>query len=368
MTLAEIRSVDPGFEVDGLLAADLPRPPGGWDAGGVSEIEERVLAELRALPSVAAAATASTYPLRRGWNIPVTIQDRPDEYEGAVEWRSVSTDYLETLGVPLLRGRAFTAADGAGAPAVAWVNEAFAERYFPGESPVGKRIEIGRHRGRYLAPDFDVGGVEVVGVIGDVREIDLTLEPRRTVLVPAAQAPASLRSPPVIVVRGRSEEARSAVRAVLAGVRGPPPEVRAMEEVIGASVAHERFNALLVTIFALVALVLTAFGVYGVVSFGVRQRRREIGIRVALGARPGSVARLVMGQGMIPVLLGLLAGVAAALGLTRFIESLLWGVEPTDPVTLAAVAAQLAVVAALASWLPVREATAIDPNRSLRPD
>jgi ABC-type antimicrobial peptide transport system permease subunit len=122
------------------------------------------------------------------------------------------------------------------------------------------------------------------------------------------------------------------------------------------------------TILALVALLLTAFGIYGVVSYGVRQRKREIGIRVALGARPGSVTRLVMGQGMAPVLLGLAIGVVGALSLTRFIESLLWGVEPTDPRTILAVAVQLAAVAALSSWLPVREATRIDPNRSLRPD
>lgn len=370
-TLAEIRSVDPGFEIDGLLTADLPRPSGGWEAeGGLRAFEERVLDGLRALPSVAASATASTYPLRRGWNIPVTIQGRPDAYEGAVEWRSVSTDYLETLGVPLLRGRAFTRADGAGSPPVALVNEAFAARYFPGESALGQRIEIGRYRDRYFRPELDVGGTEIVGVVGDVREIDLTVEPRRTVLVPAAQALAAMQSPPVIVVRARGEGAASEVRAALAGMTqgDPPSEVRTMEEVIGASVAQERFNALLMTILALVALVLTAFGIYGVVSYGVRQRKREIGIRVALGARPGSVTRLVMGQGMAPVLLGLAIGVVGALGLTRFIESLLWGVEPTDPRTILAVAVQLAAVAALSSWLPVREATRIDPNRSLRPD
>jgi putative ABC transport system permease protein len=287
-----------------------------------------------------------------------------------VEWRSISTDYLETLGVPLLRGRAFTRADGAGSPPVALVNEAFAARYFPGESALGQRIEIGRYRDRYFRPELDIGGTEIVGVVGDVREIDLTVEPRRTVLVPATQAPDALSSPPVIVVRERGAGAASEVRAALAGMtRGDPPsEVRTMEEVIGASVAQERFNALLMTILALVALLLTAFGIYGVVSYGVRQRRREIGIRVALGARPGSVTRLVMGQGMAPVLLGLAIGVVGALSLTRFIESLLWGVEPTDPRTILAVAVQLAAVAALSSWLPVREATRIDPNRSLRPD
>jgi predicted permease len=370
-TLIEIHRVDPGFEVDGLLAAELPRPAGGWEAeGGIDMFEQRVLDELRSLPAVAAAAIASTYPLRRGWNIPVTIMGRPDQYEGAVEWRFVSSEYLETLGAPLRQGRTFTRADAAGAPLVALVNEAFVERYFPGESAIGQRIEIGRFRDRYLRPDFDVGGVEIVGVVGDVREVDLTVEPRRTVLVPTPQATPSLRSPGVLVVRERGEGARAAVRAALAELAGggAPAEVRTMAEVVGASVAEERFNALLMTILAGVALLLTSFGIYGVVSYGVRQQRREIGIRMALGARRGAVTRLVMRQGMVPVLLGLGVGVLGALGLARFLEGLLWGVEPTDAGTIAIVALQLAAVAALSSWIPVREATRIDPNRSLRPD
>jgi predicted permease len=370
-TLVEIHRVDAGFEIDGLLAAELPRPAGGWDAeGGIDVFEQRVLDELRSLPAVSAAAIASTYPLRRGWNIPVTIMGRPDQYEGAVEWRSVSSEYLETLGVPLRQGRTFTRDDAAGAPPIALVNEAFVERYFPGETAIGQRIEIGRFRDRYLGPDFDVGGVEIVGVVGDVREVDLTVEPRRTVLVPIAQATPALRSPGVLVVRERGVAARAAVRAALAELvgGGAPPEVRTMAQVIGASVAEERFNALLMTILAGVALLLTSFGIYGVVSYGVRQQRREIGIRMALGARRGAVTRLVMRQGMVPVLLGLGVGVLGALGLARFLEGLLWGVEPTDAGTIAIVALQLAMVAALSSWIPVREATRIDPNRSLRPD
>ena len=370
-TLVEIHRVDPGFDVEGLLATDLPRPAGGWEAeGGVHAFEERVLEALRRIPGVESATAASTYPLRRGWNIPVTIQGRPDAYEGAVEWRSVSSDYLETLGIPLLQGRTFTRADAEGSASVALVNQAFAERYFPDESAIGQRIEIGRYRERYLNPSLDVGGVEIVGVVGDVREIDLTLEPRRTVLVPAAQAPAALSAPPVLVVRAENREARSAVRSALAtfAAAGAPTQVRTMGEVVGDSVAEERFNALLMTILAGVALALTAFGIYGVVSYGVRQRRREIGIRVALGAGRATVTRLVMGQGMAPVLVGLAAGVIGALGLARFIEGLLWGVAPTDLVTIVAVALQLAAVAAIASWLPVREAIRVDPNRSLRPE
>lgn len=370
-TLAEVRSVDPGFAVDGVLAAPLPVPPGGWESeGGMRQVDERVRRELAALPGVTAVASASTWPLRRGLNIPVGIQGRPEDFEGAVEWRSASPGYLEALDVPLLRGRGFTEADGAGAPPVALVNEAFAARYFPDGNVLGQRIEIGRYRDRYIDPVLDVGGVEVVGVVGDVREIGLKVEPRRTVIVPAPQVADSWASPPVVLVRHRGDGVRAVMRDVLAGVAGgaAPVEVRSMREVVGASLASERFNALLMGVFALVALVLTAFGIYGVVSYGVRQRTREIGIRMALGADRGRVARQVLGQGMAPVMAGLLVGTGGALLMTRFIESLLWGVEPGDPLTIGAVAVVLATVAAVATWLPMREATGIDPNRSLRPE
>jgi hypothetical protein len=282
----------------------------------------------------------------------------------------ISTDYLRTLDVPLLQGRTLDARDAAGAPPVALVNEAFAARFFPDEPAIGQRIEIGRFRDRYIDPSLDIGGTEIVGVVGDVREIDLTAEARRTVFVPDGQVPARLASPPVLMVRARSASARIAVRDALdrMGGGGAPPVVRTMDEVVRSSLAQERFNALLMTILAAVALVLTAFGIYGVVSYGVRQRRREIGIRLALGARRGTVARLVIGQGMAPVAVGLVVGVLLAVGLSRFLERLLWGVEATDPATLAAVALQLALVAVAATWLPAREATSVDPNRSLRPE
>jgi predicted permease len=369
-TLAELRSVDPGFAVEGLLTAPLPQPSGGWEAeGGRWQIAERAVDQLLAVPGVTAAAVASARPLQRGLNFPVGIQGRPEDYQGAVELRSVTPPYLEALGTPLLRGRDFTDADGAGAPPVALVNETFARFWFPGDDPIGERIEIGRYRDRYIDPTLDVGGTEIVGVVGDLREIGFGVEPRQYVFLPAAQEPEMVRRPPVLLVRGQGTGVRRAVGEALATMPGGEtsvPELRSMEEIMADSLATERFNALLMGVFALVALALTAFGIYGVVSYGVRQQRREIGIRVALGARRAGIARLVMSQGMMPVLLGLLGGVVGALALGRFVESLLWGVESADPATIIAVAVLLAAVAAVSSWLPVREATRIDPSHSLR--
>jgi putative ABC transport system permease protein len=335
------------------------------------QVAERAVDELLAVPGVTVAAVASARPLQRGVNFPVGIQGRPEDYQGAVELRSVSPRYLEALGIPLLRGRDLTDADDVSAPPVALVNESFARVWFSDEDPIGKRIEIGRYRDRYIDPSLDVGGTEIVGVVGDLREIGFGVVPRQTVFLPAAQEPEMVRRPPVLLVRGQGTGVRRAVGEALATMPGGEtvaPELRSMEEIMADSLATERFNALLMGAFALVALALTAFGIYGVVSYGVRQQRREIGIRVALGARRAGIARLVMGQGMVPVLLGLLGGVVVALALGRFIESLLWGVESTDPATIIAVAGLLAAVAAISSWLPVREATRIDPNHSLRSD
>jgi len=369
-TLDEIRKVDPGFTPDDLVTASLPEPTDGWGAPGETRAHaRRVLESVRALSEVRSATVASTYPLARGLNIPVGIRGRPEAYEGAVEWRAATPGYLETLEIALLEGRALRETDGPGSPPVALVNRAFAERWFPDGSAVGRYIEIGRYRDRYIVPALDVGGVRIVGIVDDVREISLKSEARRTVFVPAAQVPAPLASPPVLVARLRPGASTAGLRQTLVTAGGgTPPSVESMEAVISASLAGERFNALLMTVFASVALLLTAFGIYGVVSYGARQRTREIGIRMALGARRSEIARLVVGQGMAPVVVGLVIGAAASVWLSGLIESLLWGVSPGDPRTVVTVACVLALVALVASYVPVRQVTAVDPKRSLRPE
>jgi predicted permease len=376
-TLVSLRNVDPGFESEGMVAVRFPvRPPGYESARAVWEMERAVLQRLRGAPGVVSAAAASNLPLERGVNFPVSIAGRPDDFEGAVEWRGVTPGYFETLGIELRAGRGFAASDETGGPPVAIVNEAFVRRYFPDENPIGQRVEIGRFRGDYLHPTLVGPAAEIVGVAADVREISLRTEPRRTLYVPAAQAHDMLVDVldrmPVLVVRapGARGELQGRLRDRIreADPALPAPEIFPLDQVVAESLARERFGATLFGTFAAVALALTAFGIYGVLAYTVRQRRREIGIRMALGAGGGEVARLVARQAIAPVLLGLVLGGGAALGLSRLVAGYLWGVSPTDPTTLVTVAALLVGVALLASWLPAREAVALDPVRSLTPE
>jgi len=370
-TLWSIRDVDPGFDARELVTIRfLIRPPAYATSERIWELERRVLEELRA-EGVVAAAGASSLPFERGLNIPVAIAGRPDDFEGAVEWRGVTPGYFATLGIELVRGRDFTDRDQADAPGVAVVNEAFARRYFPETNPVGQRIEIGRFRGRYIHPAFDVPPLEIVGVAGDVRDRSLKTEPTRTVYVPQSQAQDIVSAMPVFMVRSprpgvAGQRVVEAVRRV--DSRIPTPEVRTVDQLVDASLARERFGASLMGSFAGLALLLTAGGVYGVLAYTVRRRRREIGIRIALGAERASVIRLMTRQGMVPVLGGLALGVAGALALGRVAERLVWGVSPTDPTVIAVVAGILLMVALVASWLPAREASRMDPVQSLSTD
>ncbi len=237
-----------------------------------------------------------------------------------------------------------------------------------------RRIEVGRFHGRFIDPSLAGPGVEIVGIVADIREVSLRAEPRRTMYVPQAQAPRLLSnvrgSMPVFIARERSaggdvERAlTSAIRAVDPGL--PRPEVFPLDDLVARSLARERFGAMLLSVLAALALALTAFGIYGVLAYTIQQRRREIGIRMALGASGRQVTRLVMGQGMAPVVVGVLLGVLSSVGLSRVAAGFLWGVTPTDPATLATVVAILLGVALAASWIPARAAAGVDPLNTLK--
>jgi hypothetical protein len=285
----------------------------------------------------------------------------------------VTPGYFQTLGVSLLAGRPFEDGDLAGRPVVAIVNEAFARRYFPGGSPIGEGLEVGRIRGGTVVPSRAVQGVDIVGIAADIREMSLRAEPRPTVYVPQAQASSALSNVrgtmPVFIARSRQaggNVARVLTEAVRAADPGlPSPEVSPLADVVARSLVRERFGATLLSTLAALALALTAFGIYGVLAYTVQQRRREIGIRIALGATGEHVRRLVIVQGIAPVLAGLLLGVAGSMGLSRVVAGYLWGITATDPATLVAVAAILFGVALVASWIPAREAAGVDPVRTL---
>jgi putative ABC transport system permease protein len=293
------------------------------------------------------------------------IQGRPPLAPGSepeIYNRSVSPSYLRTLGLPLLRGRALTEDDRAGAPLVGVINQAAALAHFPGEDPVGRRIAWARAPERVW--------MTVVGVVADVRGQALGEDEVPALYTPMAQEMRPWKTWMNVAVRTTEapEVLAAAVRREVAAVDAdiPVTRVRAMDDLIAASVAPRRFNLALLGGFALLALALAAVGLHGVVSYTVAQRTHELGVRVALGATPGDVARLVLGQGLLLTFGGVVLGTLAALALARFVAGMLFGVEPTDPATFLGVAAILTAVAALACYRPARRAGRVDPLVALR--
>jgi len=276
----------------------------------------------------------------------------------------MTPNYFETLGVPLLQGRLLTPGDTEKGPAVVVINSAMAHTYFPNENPLGKRMQLG------ALPEKDVPTMEIVGIVGDVLQ-GLGDEAKAEMYLPYRQADQLL---PVfqmsVILRTAMEPlmASSALRSALAEIDPNQPlvNVRSMEQNIQTSVAQPRFRTWLIGIFAALALVLAAVGVYGVMSYSVTQRISEIGIRVTMGAQPADILRIIVGEGVRLALVGVAAGLAGALLLTRLLRTFLFGVGTSDPVTFAAVAVILTLVGAAASYFPARRATRVDPLVALR--
>ena len=360
-SFALLQRVDPGFAADRVLTFEVARR--GDDPAFFPATLERV----RALPGVRSAAIVSQLPVTgRGIGAWFNRLDRelpPDVKPMGEAYRVVTPEYFATVGLPLKRGRLLTADDRRERPAVV-INEALARKYYEGEDPVGKEIYLG-------APDnrlFDRG--TIAGVVGNTRDAGLGSDPLPTVYIPYAVMPMWPSFSYVVRTTGEplavAGAAREAIRALDPNV--PVRDVRTLDAVLAESVAPARWSTTLLGVFAAVALVMAALGVFGVLSFLVTQRTRELGIRIALGAAPAAVRRMVVGQGVGLVAAGLALGVAGAIALTRLMASLLYGVSATDPVTYAGVAAVLVGVAVLASYLPARRATRVDPMIALRAD
>ncbi|MEP6495422.1 MAG: ABC transporter permease [bacterium] len=372
-SFASILRVDPGFARDGIVTARVARAPAGYDsAAAVNEFQRRVLERLRGTPGVASAASASSLPLQRGWNLTMTLVGNDDATEGGLEWRAASGGYFQTFGIPILQGRGLSDADIQGGQPVVVVSESFAKAYWPNENPLGRRIWVGKYKGKAMGPGFVEPAREIVGVVPDMKDMSLDqLRVRHTVWIPIAQTPRALVRLPVFVVRTTdANAAATALRGAIAEVdpRMPRADVTSMNDVASGSLVMRRFSVVLMSIFAALALGLTSVGIYGVVRYSVERRVHEIGVRMALGARPGTVVRLMVGQGIRPVMIGLLVGLGAFLALSRVLGQMLFRVSPHDPLTLVAVSAVLAGVATLASYLPARRATRIDPLAALRSD
>jgi putative ABC transport system permease protein len=361
-SFVRLSEVELGFDPQRVVAADISLPE-RYDAPSKrAEFFRRLLARVGALPGVSAVAVSQSVPLSGGeQGIQFTIAGRQSSPAGAkygAIYHRVSSQYLNVMGIRLLKGRGLNEGDTAEAPGVALVNEAMARKYFPGEDPLGKRIVLDRTPPRAL---------EIVGVVADLRYVTPELAPFPEIYASYLADPWHHMS---LAVRASGDPARlvSAVRAELLKMDRDVPlaNVKTMEQYVADSVSPQRFSASLLTLFACAALALAALGVYGVVSGSVAQRTREIGIRVALGARGRDVLRMVVWQGMWLALAGVAVGLAASLALTRLMSGLLYGVSATDPLTFAAVSLLLAAVALLACLVPARRATKVDPMVALR--
>jgi putative ABC transport system permease protein len=292
-----------------------------------------------------------------------TIEGREAQAETdnlVADRRMISTDYFNALAIPILRGRGFTEQDNQDATGVVIVSESWVRRFFPNGEPIGNRIKLG-------GPDSTRPWLSIVGVAGDVRDTALESDPRPCVYLPYPQFPSSGMT---LIVRAAFDPGSltSAIRNEVWAVDKDQPvtNVKTMSQYVADSAATRRFNALLLSVFATLAVVLASVGIYGVMSYSVSQRVHEIGIRLALGAQPSQVVKLVAGRGMAPVFAGVAIGLAGAFALTRVMTSLLYGVSATDSTTFVIVPVLLIAVAALASYIPSRRATKVDPMVALR--
>jgi putative ABC transport system permease protein len=354
--------VDPGFDATNALTFRVSLPQQKYAPGEArSDFYRRALESVRALPGVKAAAGVNPLPFGGDdliYSVEVEGRPSPAGQNPSANWYSISPDYLRTMGIPIVKGRGFTDRDARGAPRVALINETMARKVFPGEDPIGQRISMG------VDPE---SMREIVGVVRDVKHYGLESGTTMQMYEPFLQNPSGGMT---FVLRAGSNPgslapaARRAVFALDADL--PVFQVQTLESLISDSFAQRRFNTVLIGLFALVALVLAAVGIYGVVAYSVAQRTQELGVRMALGAQRSHIFGMVLRQAMGLVTSGVIAGLAGAALLIRFIAHLLYGIGPFDAMTFSMTPLIVAAVALLAAYLPARRATRVDPAVALR--
>ncbi len=363
-TVTALQQIEEGFDPENILTARLDLPALKYrDESQVSAFFQRLVEDIQQLPGVRSASAVSTLPVAdRERVVSFIVEGRPVPSPNERPWAAfvvVSPGYLETMRIPLLRGRSLSPRDSTGAPAVALISRTMARRYWPDEDPIGKRIRL--RNGDRHSP------IEIVGVVGDIRNSDIDAPPLPLMYVPHAQHPQRAM---VLVVRTESDPLAmaAAVKREIWRLDKEQPvyEIRSMQQVIYDSLSDTYVVAGLFAAFALVALLLAASGIYGVISFSVNSRIHEIGIRLALGAQARDVLAMVMRQGWRLVLVGLLIGLAGGFALARVMTSLLYGITATDPLTWLSASLILAGVALLACYLPARRAMRVDPIGVLR--
>jgi putative ABC transport system permease protein len=369
-SFARVTSVDPGFRAENVLALEVVLPESKYPREQRASFQNSVLERLGSLPGVTAAGGVSNMPMSgeeniEGLNIEGRPAPKPDDFPLA-DFRSATPGYFEALGIQLLRGRVFEVRDTDQSPPVAVIDETMVKAYWPDEDPIGKRFRLGP------PPEVNPGAeaepwITIVGIVRNVRHSGLHIEARPQMYMPHAQAP---RGQMTFMVHSQSDpkllvnQARSAIYGV--DRDQPVSKVQTMESVVAESVAGRRFNMILLGVFAALALVLASVGIYGVTAYSVSQRTREMGLRMALGAQPGQVLRMVVREAGALAVAGIFAGLVLGLLATRLMASLLFGIGTTDPGTFTSVSLALALVTVAAAWLPGRKATRVDPMVALR--
>ncbi|HKI72761.1 MAG TPA: ABC transporter permease, partial [Verrucomicrobiae bacterium] len=365
-SFARLRDVKLGFNPERMLTLNLSLPLANYPGPAQMKLfYGEVLERVRALPGVRSAGFANAVPLGGG-SVRVygdfSIEGPPAPEHLWTSKIAASPDYFHAIGIPLLKGRFFAETDDERAPAVGIISERLARLLWPSGDPLGKRITLG------IGPD---SWLEIVGVVGDVRQDDLRAEPAPGLYVPYQQvSQAFFIDAMTFVVRtaGEPRPLAASIRKTIQAVDPNLPvfDIHTMEEWVSFKVAHPRFNTWLLGSFSAIALMLALVGIYGVVSYGVTQRTQEIGIRLALGARGEDVLKMVVGQGMRAVLVGVLCGSVVAVALTRFLAAQLYSVTPTDPITFASVVLIFISVAVVACLVPALRAARVDPMEALR--
>ena len=373
-SFGRLQEVDPGVRPTNVLSVNLQLSSAAYpEWSSVSDFYTRLVERVETIPGVRSAASTAFLVLEQGWPVDTVVDGQIAGEPGTepkLQYHQVSPRYFETVGVPLLSGRAFTDRDDEDAPGVAILNQAAVRRLFPTEDPLGRRIvRVADGIGPLGRNLLDSREVEIVGVVADAKNTSLTTDVEPALFLPQRQfAYRSMH----LVVRGEGPPL-GLVGPIRETVRGldlavPLADIKTLDQYLGAQLAQPRFSMVLLSIFAALALVLASVGLYAVMAYSVSRRRRELGVRLALGAQRGQILGLVVRQGMVLAVSGVAAGLLGSFVTSQLLQSLLYGVSPTDIVAFGSVTAVLLGVALLASYVPARRATAVDPVTALRAD
>jgi predicted permease len=376
--LLKVLQVDPGFRVEKIVTMTVSLP---WVEDPQAKATQAnffasLIPRLQQIPGVRSVGATSGLPMDgSGYPDGMFLLMNPDEVPksfdgfekffgqkeriGNADFGVVTGSYFQVLGIPLVRGRLFDDRDSANAPHVALISDSLARERWPGQDPIGRTIEFGNM-------DGDLRLLTVVGVVGDVHEYGLDAPPRPTIYVNLFQRPRPMITL-TMLSDADTQQVTNSARHILAELNPEiPPTFKTFSQVYSASLGSRRFNVILIAFFGVTALLLATAGVFGVMAYSVTRRTREIGVRVALGAGARDILGMVLGQGLRTTLVGIAIGLGGAFALTRTVQSLLFGVTATDPITFAAVIALLTAAALLACYIPARRATRVDPMVALR--